>query len=192
MIPEFDDPAALRRWRAYFAEVARILTRAGPDASGLLSELEAHAAEGVAASAALGELARLDDALSRLGRPGEYLRPLLADALIERGTRTYSPLTIGRGLFHLLLAGSRRTAIGIAFGLGYLLLAIFTVMAVLKPLWADHVGLFRLPDGTISAGIVAAPPGTQELLGWWSIPIALALAALLYVALTRGLRALRR
>ena len=43
-------------------------------------------------------------------------------------------------------------------------------MAVLKPLWGEHVGVFRAADGTISAGIVAHSGGARDLLGWWSIP----------------------
>ena len=191
MTPAFADPAARRRWNDYFAEVERLLARAGADAAELRHDLEAHVADSIAAAADGSELERLDLALSRLGRPGDYLRPLMADELIERGTRTYGPVTITRGLAYAVLAGSRRAAIALAFGLGYLSLAIFAAMAVLKPLWGEHVGAFRNADGSISAGIVARSDGARELLGWWSIPIALLLAALLYVALTRGLRALR-
>ncbi|MDY0957961.1 hypothetical protein SOM26_04610 [Sphingomonas sp. CFBP8993] len=192
MIPAFTDSAARRRFDAYFSEVDRLLARAGADAAELRGDLEAHVADSMAAAPGGSEGERLDAALSRLGRPIDYLRPLLADELIERGTRSYSPVTIARGLSHAVLAGSRRAGIGFAFGLGYLLLAIFTAMALLKPLWGEHVGVFRNADGTISAGIVAQSDGARELLGWWSIPIALLLAALLYVALTRGLRALRQ
>lgn len=189
MTPDFTDPAALRRWDAYFAEVDRLLARA--DARGLRQELEAHVVDSMAAAPAGSEAERLDAALARLGRPREYLHPLLADEMLARGTRTYSPVTIARSLGHAVMAGSRRAAIGLAFGLGYLLLGLFAAMALLKPLWGEHVGLFRSGDGAIRAGIVARPDGAQELLGWWSVPIALLLAALLYVALTRGLRAVR-
>lgn len=191
MTPILVDPAAWRRWEAYFAEVDRLLSRAGADAAELRGDLAAHVADSMAATPDGSELDRLDAALSRLGRPIDYLRPLLADELIERGTRTYSPIMIGRGLSHAVMAGSRRTVIALAFGIGYLLLAIFAAMAVLKPLWGEHVGLFRRADGTISAGIVATTADARELLGWWSIPIALVLVALLYVALTKGLRAIR-
>lgn len=192
MSPAFSDAAARRRWNAYFAEVDRLLGHTGVDAAELRADLAAHVLDSMAAAPAGSEGERLEQALSRLGRPIDYLRPAIADGLIERGTRTYSPLPIARGLSHAILAGSRRTAIGLAFGLGYLLLAIFAAAAVLKPIWGEHVGLFRDRDGAISAGIVATAPGARELLGWWSIPIALALAALLYVVLTRGLRAVRR
>lgn len=192
MIPAFTDPAARRRWEAYFSEVDRLLARADGDAAELRGDLEAHVVASMAAASGGSEGERLDAALSRLGRPIDYLRPLLADELIERGTRTYSPVAIARGLSCGVMAGSRRAVIGFAFGLGYLLLAVFTAMALLKPLWGEHVGVFRYADGTFSAGIVAQSDGARELLGWWSIPIALLLAALLYVALTKGLRALRQ
>lgn len=192
MTPDFTDPAARRRWDAYFGEVDRLLARAGADGFELRGDLEAHLADSMAAAQGGSEGERLDVAISRLGQPSDYLRPLLADELIEKGTRSYSPVTIARGLFFAVLAGSRRTAVGFAFGLGYLLLAIFTAMAVLKPIWGEHVGVFRNADGTLSAGIVAHSDGAREMLGWWSIPIALMLAALLYIALTKGLRALRQ
>lgn len=191
MIPAFADPAARRRWNEYFAEVDRFLSRAGADAAELRGDLAAHVADSMAAAPDGSEADRLDAALARLGRPIDYLRPLLADELIERGTRTYSPVTIAQGLCHAVMAGSRRALIALTFGIGYLLLAIFVAMAMLKPLWGEHVGLFRHADGTVSAGIVATDANASELLGWWSMPIALLLAALLYIALTKGLRVLR-
>jgi hypothetical protein len=192
MIPAPTDPLARRRWDAYFAEVDRLLARAGADARELRFDLEAHVADSMAAAPEGSEAERLDAALARLGRPIDYLRPLLADELIDRGTQSYSPVTIARGLGHAIMAGSRRAAIGFGFGLGYLLLAIFTAMTLLKPVWGDHVGVFRLADGQVMAGIVADTDGARDLLGWWSIPLSLLLAAILYVALTKGLRALRR
>ena len=191
MTPAFADAAARLRWNAYFADVDRLLARAGGEAAELRGDLETHVADSMAAASGGSELERLDAALSRLGQPADYLRPLLADQLIERGTRTYSPVTIARGLSQSILAGSRRAVIALGFGFGYLLLAIFAGMAILKPLWGEHVGVFRNANGTVSAGIVSSADGAQELLGWWSIPIALLLAALLYVGLTKGLRALR-
>ncbi len=191
MTPTFTDPVARLRWDAYFAEVGRLLARAGADTAELRGELEAHVADSMTAGLGGSELDRLDLALSRLGQPADYLRPLIADQLIERGTRSYSPSLIARGLSHSVLAGSRRAAIALGFGLGYLLLAIFAGMAILKPLWGEHVGLFRNADGTVSVGIVARSARSQELLGWWSIPITLLLTGLLYLALTKGLRLLR-
>lgn len=192
MIPHFDDLATTRRWKAYFAQVDRLLALAGDDADELRGELQAHLADSFAAGDRhLPELARLEAAIARLGDPAQYLRPLVADALLDRGTRSYDPRPIARGLYHGFRAGSARALVAATFGLGYALLAAFSAMALLKPVWGDHVGLFRRGDGGISFGIVA-DPGGHELLGAWIVPIALAVAALLYVALTRALRRTRR
>jgi len=193
MMPSFQDAAAIREWKAYFAEVDRLLAHVGDDGLGLRDDLEAHLSDSYAAGdSRQPEAVRLQAAIGRLGRPVDYLRPLLADELLDHGTRSYHPAPIAQGLYHNLRAGSSRAVLGAAFGLGYLLLAAFTAMALLKPLWGEHVGLFRQPDGTVNFGIVADTAGAHELLGLWIIPIALATAALLYVVLTRSLRAIRR
>jgi hypothetical protein len=192
MTPIFSDPAARRNWDAYFAEVDRILAKASADAESICEDLERHVIDSVAAQGSGGtEADRLNTALIRLGRPMDYLRPLIADDLLDRGTRTYRPSLIVRGLFHAVLAGSTRATIAVTFAIGYLLVGAFSVMAVLKPFWGSNVGLFRGADGSLSAGLVAHTNGAHELLGWWSIPISMAVAAILYVALTSSLRSLR-
>ncbi len=130
--------------------------------------------------------------MAKLGEPEEYLLPVLADSVLERATRTYNPLALLRGLHLSLRAGSRRAVIAFGFALGYLLLAIFVAMAITKPFWGDHVGLFRGDDGFYTFGILASPQPSRELLGLWIIPIAGAIAILLYAGLTRALRAVRR
>ena len=193
MMPAFHDAAAIREWKTYFAEVDRLLARVGDVGPGLCDDLQSHLAESYATGDPQeSETVRLQSAIGRLGRPADYLRPLLADELLDRGTRSYSPAPIAQGLYHNIRAGSSRAVLGAAFGFGYLLLAAFTAMAVMKPVWGEHVGLFRRPDGSVNFGIIADTAGSHELLGLWIIPIALATAGLLYVILTRSLRAVRR
>lgn len=192
MMPAFQDERAVRRWNSYFAEVDQLLTRVGEDAGELRADLEAHLADSFAVgNPAASESERLESAVQRLGRPADYLRPMIADELLDRGTRSYNPVPLARGLYHSVGAGSGRALVAMGFGLGYFLLAAFAAMALLKPAWGDHVGLFRQPDGSVSFGIVAQTTGARELLGYWIMPIALVVAALLYVVLTRALRALR-
>ena len=192
MRPDFSESVATQRWDTYFSEVDRLLGRIGEDGFGLRGELEAHLADSYATGdLEQSEAARLQAAIDRLGTPANYLRPLLADELLDRGTRTYQPAPIAKGLYHSLRAGSSRAITGAAFALGYLLLAAFAATALLKPLWGNHVGLFRQPDGAVSFGIIADTTGARELLGFWIIPIALAMTALLYIVLTRTLRAVR-
>ncbi len=191
MIPTFNDPAAARAWRDYFAEVDRLLASMdGADRAELRADLETHLIDSFAESSG-GEADRLASAVRRLGQPADYLRPIIAEQLLEQGTRSYAPAPIARGLYHSLKLGSKRAVVAAGFALGYTMLAIFALMALLKPVWGDHVGLFRASDGTMSFGIVANAIGASELLGLWIIPIALLLTGLLYVILTRALRLAR-
>lgn len=191
MIPTFNDPAAARAWRDYFAEVDRLLASVGAaDRAELRADLETHLMDSFAEGDG-GEADRLASTMRRLGEPADYLRPIIAEQLLERGTRSYAPVPIARGLYHSVKLGSTRAVVAAGFALGYIMLAIFALMAVLKPVWGDHVGLFREPDGKVSFGIVANSTAASELLGLWIIPIALLLTALLYIILTRTLRSAR-
>jgi len=189
----FDDPAMVKLWNAYFSEFDKLSAPLGDEGRELRSDLERHVMESIGAQPATGNPAQqLKVALKRLGRPIDYLHPILGERYISRATRTYSPVAVGKGLFHTILAGGGRLLAASLFCLGYLFIAVFAVIALSKPFWADNVGLFRAPDGTIAAGIVAETAGHQEVLGWWSIPIALALAMLTYLLLTKGLGRLIR
>lgn len=193
MSPYLTDPAARRAHEAYFATVERMLAPLGAEGRELRADLEAHVAEAVAeGDPALGEGVRLEQALARLGRPEEYLHALLADQYLADGTASYNPATITRGLAHALRAGAGQVGSAFAFALGYALIAIFAAMALLKPVWGEHVGLLRYPDGSMTFGIASDATGAEELLGWWTVPLGLALAGLLYIVLTRALRRSRR
>jgi hypothetical protein len=193
MTVTFDHPAAREMWDAYFAEVDQLLAPLGPDGRELRSDLEMHLRDSLANGDSGGDEAdRMAHALDRLGRPIEYLRPLLAESYLDRASSTYNPVTIGKGLFHTLLSGSGKVLAGAGFALGYLTLAIFVAIALSKPFWPDNVGVFRFPDGEIAVGIVSDTAGAQELIGGWAIPIALGLAALTYILLTKALRRLLR
>lgn len=193
MTAPFDDPTMVKMWNAYFSEFDRLSAPLGEEGPELRSELERHVLESIGAQTATGDPAQqLKAALERLGRPIDYLHPVLGERYIFRATRTYSPVAVGKGLFHTILAGGGRLLTASLFGLGYLFITVLIVIALSKPFWPDNVGLFRAPDGTIAAGIVAETAGYQEVLGWWSIPVALGLAVLIYLLLTNGLGRLIR
>ena len=74
-------------------------------------------------------------AIDRLGRPAEFLRPMLADELIARGTTRYSPPLISCGLYHAMRFGSDRALRAGLFALGYLTLAQCVLLYVLLTRW---------------------------------------------------------
>lgn len=185
--PSFHEAEARALWAGFTAEIDRMVALIGPEAAELAEDLRMHLADSFASETQGAEAERLQRAIDRLGRPADFLRPMLADELIARGTARYSAPLISRGLYHALRSGSGRALRAGLFGVGYLLLAIFSAMTVLKPFFGDNVGLIRGADGSLTFGIVSASGG-QDLLGLWSVPLTLALCVLLYVLLTRWLR----
>lgn len=185
--PAFTQTKARALWSGYVADIDRMVALIGPDAAELAEDLRMHLADSFASEMQGTEAERLQRAIHRLGRPADFLRPMLADELIARGTARYSAPLISRGLYHAIRSGSGRALRAGLFALGYLLLAIFATMTVLKPFFGDNVGLIRGPDGSLTFGIVSTAGG-QDLLGLWSVPLTLALCLLLYVLLTRWLR----
>jgi hypothetical protein len=188
MTHHFDDPATCQIWDSYFAELDQLIEPLGWDGRELRDDLEQHLLDGLGLGAGRASTpGQLRDALAKLGRPMDILRPVLAESYLSHGAQNFNPITIGKGLFHTLLAGGSRVLAASLFALGYLFIAVFVAIAVSKPFWPDHVGLFRFSDGTFSAGIVAQIADSEELLSWWTIPIALIFAALIYALLTKGL-----
>lgn len=171
---------------AYLMALGRLVRPLGEEGAALQEAIAAHLAE----AAAMGE--PTPQTIARLGTPAELVQPLLADRWLEQASRDARPGSVARGLWHAVLAGGRRALLATAWGLGYLLLAVFTAMALLRPVLPRHVGLFRSVDGALSFGILSDTAGAVDLLGAWTLPVALALAGLAYLLLTRGLRLLRR
>ena len=189
------DAVALGLWHEYLAAASHAARRLPvTERQELLQELESHLAASVAAdrSAELTEAARVRAAIARLGNPREFLRPILADNLLDRGVSTFRPWLLLEGLYHNFFGGLKAGLVSVGFGLCYLLIAIFAAMALLKAFIPGHVGYFVYPNGARSFGIVADSTGAREMLGLWVVPLAIAAAGVTYVGLTLALRATRR
>jgi hypothetical protein len=188
------DERALALWQAYMDAAASVLdVLPVAEREDLLMELTSH----LAVSAATGpaessEADRMQAAMKRLGTPREYLRPLIADSLLERGVAGYQPLLLARGLYQNLFGGVKALVLSGAFTLGYVVLLSLAVIALFKPVFPRHIGYFIYPDGARAFGIIANADGARDPLGYWIIPIALAGVAVLFVTLTNALRVVRR
>ncbi|MCK0068521.1 HAAS signaling domain-containing protein [Kordiimonas laminariae] len=64
---------------------------------------------------------------------------------------------------------------------GYLVAAALVLLGLAKPFLADSIGVWTAPHGeAFVVGMISnQPPGTAELLGWWLVPIALVLGAVI-------------
>jgi hypothetical protein len=187
---------ALGLWNDYLDDASRVARRL-PEAERreLVLELKSHLAESFAVAGELSdanEAARVRAAIARLGSPRDFLRPILADHLLEQGASTFHPRLLAEGLYHNVFGGLKAGIISVAFAVGYVLIIVFAAMALLKAFLPSHVGYFVYPNGTRTFGILAVTTGAREALGYWVVPLALAAATVLYVLLTLGLRATRQ
>jgi uncharacterized membrane protein len=152
----------------------------------ILREIRGHILERAETSGGLTE-ERLAAILKTLGRPEDIAPLYQAEAMMSRARTSFSPWVVLRGAlrwamlsvwgFFLFLVG----LFGYAFAFGFL------ASAVLKPIFPGRVGAWVTPDGDLTIGMTATP-GAQDVLGWWLIPIGLAVAALVLVGTTRLLR----
>ena len=166
----FDEAATCKVWDSYFAEVDRLTAPMGRDGRELRDDLERHLLEDLDRDAGrFSSPHQLRDALDRLGRPVDILGPALAESYLSQGTQSYNPVSISKGLFYTLLSGGGRMMAGLAFVIGYMFIIALAAIAIAKPFWDEHVGVFLYPDGTVAAGFVAHSVAGEELLGWWSI-----------------------
>jgi uncharacterized membrane protein len=190
----FQDPIAEKIWRQYFNRLDRLLRPLDETQKRELTlEIKGHLLESFAADQTGAEAERLLNAIERLGEPEEFIRPMLADKLLTKASRTLSPGAVLKGLYYHLVSGARRVFFGILFVLGYLLAVCFALMAVLKVFFPKHVGILLFEKGDLVVGFAYDLKNLRtEVLGYWIIPIGLGLALILYLGLTKLLRKLKR
>jgi hypothetical protein len=135
--------------------------------------------------------AGVDAALAALGSPEELASQYMTDDLLARAEVSRSPVRILESLFRwasLSLAGFLVLLTSIV---GYFLGVVFILVAALKAFHPRTAGLWVLPNGagdfeiSIRLGFGSAPLEGREVLGWWIIPIGLAVGCALVMLTTR-------
>jgi hypothetical protein len=173
-----------------YLEELRVRLRGLPaqEVSEIVAELRSHLVESISSS---------DDAaavLERVGSAAELASLYASERLLQRAGR--SPWLLLRGL-----ARWARFSIAGVFALlllvaAYGVAASFFLAALLKPFARDRVGLWRSAgdEYSLRLGFSGAPPlQATELLGWWIVPIGLAIGcAALWLTPRIGRWALRR
>lgn len=172
MTPSFTTIEAANLWASYVSRINSLVRSLPPElAHELTSDLTDHLAQAyMSRDLALPEVARLLAAIERMGTPEEYLREILADHFIEKGTTGIAPISLSRGLTMDIARGGRSAALALLFACGFIAVISFAALAILSPFLPMHVGLLDMPNGTHLLGF-SSEPGVHEYLGWWRIPI---------------------
>jgi len=184
------DPDAEHLIDDYMTHATRVL-RGIPDAerADILRELRSHLSDSIASrDLSTSRADRVRAATGHLGDPAEYLRPLIADHLLQRSARIATPWALAAGLYGQLFRGLRAGIVSVVFLTGYAVAIGFIVMGVFKVVFPTHIGLFVGSDGSPQFGIVGDEAGARELLGYWVVPLGLIGGAIPYAALTMLLR----
>ena len=194
--PAFEEELSRRLWDNYVERIEAMLDPLQPDTRREIEqELKVHLLESIRHDEAEQESERVLNATEKLGRPEEYLEPIVTDRLIEEGSTTYNPLRIMKGLGRTITQGVKMTVLGFLFVFGYLTGLAVASLAVLKPFFPENVGLFYSPNQgpwRFAFGFIDQPGGMREVLGYWVIPVSIVLSALMYVGLTKLLVLLRQ
>ncbi|MBK7652195.1 MAG: hypothetical protein IPJ20_17815 [Flammeovirgaceae bacterium] len=178
---EFKSDSAQRIYNDYLYRVkstTSILSVA--DQTDLLLEINSHIYEAMQTVSSTNEVESLLTITEKLGRPEEFLVPMVAARKIVEAQRTFNPrhvlqalrLNISNGIFYALMSFL------------YLFLSVFLLLILSKLFAPQRTGMFML-DGKFKAfGFVSDTNQMTEVLGYWFIPITLGVALLFYVTLT--------
>lgn len=155
----------------------------------ILREIAAHIHDSIAES---GEPATV--VLARLGSPEEIAAQYSEGLLLRRASRSFSPLLLLRATLRYASKGLTGALVFFAAILGYGVGAGFVLTALLKPVFPSHTGLWMANGRFLSSGTVFVPPQppAHEILGWWYVPLALALGAAFLIAATFAIRTFLR
>ena len=190
--------AAQRKMHDYLQAV-RAGLRGVPDAqaSEVVEELRSHIRD---RSEMNGELtdAAVATALERLGRPEELAAMYVAENIVTRAEKSFSPWLVLKGIVRWAGISSAGVFVFLGSIVGYALAVAFGISALMKPFAPSRVGLWHLngdPDNfslVLGLGSGSPPPGT-ELLGWWIMPLGLLIGIGLFLLTARfGLWSLRK
>lgn len=119
----------------------------------------------------------VETALAALGSPAEIARANVTQRAAAMFDTSPAPVRLLRALWRVASVSVLGVFVFLVSLIGYAMSAGFLGMAVLKPFLPGSVGLWQSPssDGTFqyAFGTIDRTVGARELLGWWSIPVAL-------------------
>ena len=142
-----------------------------PEIDDILRELRSHIVESTSDGSEVGV------ALRALGNPVDLAKTYRADNQMAQAECTCSPLVILQGLRHASRSRLGCFVVTALYCFAYTFVVILVSAAVLKLFSPAHTGVFYTPGKPLSLQLIvdgSPPPGASELLGWWLVPIGLA------------------
>jgi hypothetical protein len=156
-------------------------------------EIESHLRERIAsAAAAPDERAALEKILTELGPPLRVAQAYSAERTLDEAITTGRIVPMARAIWQLAVS----TVIGFFAGLGlltgYMTGVAFLIIAIMKPIFPDNVGIW-VRDGSfeipLRLGASFPKPLNEHIVGgYWVIPFSLIVGLAILVLTHRGAR----
>ena len=160
-------------------------------ASDAVREVESHIRERVDESdGSPNERDALERILTHLGSPDTVARAYSLELMMDEAAVGGRLVAIVRSLFHIATTGALGFFGAIAAFIGYSVGAAFLILAMLKPIFPNNVGIWTRPDGAVVGfgGEFPAPDGVIAGGGYAIIPLCLLLGLAILVPTHRGAR----
>ena len=181
------------RIRGYLFVLGRSLRTFLPPevATDAVKEVESHLRERAEQTEPLpDERAALERVLTELGPPLRVAQAYAAEMAVEEAVTTGRLLPIARAVWHLATTTVGGFFAAFALFVGYATGASFLILALLKPIFPENVGLYVVGGVPHGFGFFPAWPGAEGVGGYWVIPLSALLGLGLLVATHRGARRL--
>ena len=125
--------------------------------------------------------ANLDEILARLGTPERVAAAYRDNILLRRARRSFSPVVMARAIVRLATKGVFGFIVFLCATIGYCIGGTFVLIALLKPIFPNHTGMWIGGPDAFTMGVQLFPPGppAHEVLGRAIIPICLVLGTLI-------------
>jgi len=137
--------------------------------------------------------AKLDAVLAGLGPAYELAQQYRTGVLVQRASRSISPVVILRAALRWATTGVEGFVVFVIALVGYFTGAGFLLLALAKPLFPANTGLWVgsgqfafsvYPDSVLAS----FHPPLHDILGWWLIPVCLTIGALVMAGTTKLLQ----
>ncbi|PCH75943.1 MAG: hypothetical protein COB98_07655 [Flavobacteriaceae bacterium] len=177
---EFEDKNAQRVYGNYIKNLRNVLKPIlETDKQEVLMEFNSHIYEHLQSNTSKTEIELLLNAIDKLGAPEEVLKPLIADKLLEKATKSFNPIHIFKALFLNITNGISY----IIFFVLYLFLGTF-IFLIFAKLFNSNVGMYYREGKFQVIGLIKDTSDYQEVLGYWFIPLMIFITVILYVLIT--------
>jgi uncharacterized membrane protein len=164
----------------HYLSVFRAALRSMPHSEEIVREISAHIRD-----AAEEPGATLSAVLTRLGSPEALARQYDEAELFKRARRSFSPPLLLQAALRLSTKGILGIVVFCCGVSGYLTGIAMILTALAKPFFPAAIGMWRPGPHSVVAGMLAANVRPiHEILGWWYIPLALSVGALLILVTT--------